>query len=485
MSTPSGLFASLKVIDEFKCEAEISYFEDMDVNNLITNGIIIEGVIETNSLELKDTGSNNVITLQAPTLSADYSLTFPIDDGTPGQVLSTDGSGILSWSTGGGGVAASPNDSIQFNAGSGTFGGSSNLLFDGANTLSINDTITGTADLTIDTSSQTGSTDSDSVTISTGTTVNGNAGNIILSPGTASGTGNDGVTSIDGEIQLTTDAFFTDLKVSNTSGLDDSRQIVHIETRDALSFPVPSFEPKDPNLTIAFDIAPSGEAGVDVFDFGTNGVAWMDICDNKVIGVNPVLSCLRLGNKEATLEIGSRAFNGGSTKNLHMTSGGTTTMILDTSNIVTVGTAKAPSSTSLSSRRLFVLGGLGTHGTVPSLILENVDSVTDKKVFELFNNADYIRNILWEDDLSTFYATISSTHNGTNGSTVISGDQSTLSTSDSSAVLECQSTTQGFLPPKMTTTQRDAITTPAEGLVIYNTTTQVLNFYNGTVWGAV
>jgi hypothetical protein len=37
----------------------------------------------------------------------------------------------------------------------------------------------------------------------------------------------------------------------------------------------------------------------------------------------------------------------------------------------------------------------------------------------------------------------------------------------------------------MTTAQRDLIATPAEGLVIYNTTTQVLNFYNGAVWAAV
>jgi hypothetical protein len=58
-------------------------------------------------------------------------------------------------------------------------------------------------------------------------------------------------------------------------------------------------------------------------------------------------------------------------------------------------------------------------------------------------------------------------------------------TPNASSLVELSSTTQGFLPPRMTTTQRDAISTPAEGLVIYNTTTQVLNFYNGTTWGAV
>jgi hypothetical protein len=60
-----------------------------------------------------------------------------------------------------------------------------------------------------------------------------------------------------------------------------------------------------------------------------------------------------------------------------------------------------------------------------------------------------------------------------------------LAAYDASAVVVMGSTTQGFLPPKMTTTQRDAIGSPSEGLVVYNTTTKVLNFYNGSVWAAV
>lgn len=44
-----------------------------------------------------DNGTNTV-SIQAPaTLAADYTLTLPVDDGTTGQVLSTDGSGVLSW----------------------------------------------------------------------------------------------------------------------------------------------------------------------------------------------------------------------------------------------------------------------------------------------------------------------------------------------------------------------------------------------------
>ena len=55
---------------------------------------------------------------------------------------------------------------------------------------------------------------------------------------------------------------------------------------------------------------------------------------------------------------------------------------------------------------------------------------------------------------------------------------------DASALLDMSSTSRGVLIPRMTTTQRDAITTPATGLQIYNTTTNALNYYNGTAWSA-
>lgn len=53
------------------------------------------------------------------------------------------------------------------------------------------------------------------------------------------------------------------------------------------------------------------------------------------------------------------------------------------------------------------------------------------------------------------------------------------------AILDLQSTTKAFIPPRMTTTQRDAIATPSAGMVIFNTTTGVLNFHNGSAWAAV
>ncbi|HEX8773269.1 MAG TPA: hypothetical protein VF735_06650 [Pyrinomonadaceae bacterium] len=59
-----------------------------------------------------------------------------------------------------------------------------------------------------------------------------------------------------------------------------------------------------------------------------------------------------------------------------------------------------------------------------------------------------------------------------------------VTTNDAAAKVQIDSTTQGFLPPRMTTTQRDAISSPPEGLQIYNTTTHQMNYYNGTTWVA-
>jgi uncharacterized protein (TIGR02145 family) len=52
-------------------------------------------------------------------------------------------------------------------------------------------------------------------------------------------------------------------------------------------------------------------------------------------------------------------------------------------------------------------------------------------------------------------------------------------TPDPSAILELESTEKGFLPPRLTTSQRDLILLPAEGLVIYNTDNQCLELFNG------
>jgi hypothetical protein len=65
------------------------------------------------------------------------------------------------------------------------------------------------------------------------------------------------------------------------------------------------------------------------------------------------------------------------------------------------------------------------------------------------------------------------------------GNVSINSASDNaSAQLQVDSTTRGFLPPRMTTIQKNAIATPTAGLVVYDTTLNKLCVYT-TVWETI
>jgi hypothetical protein len=62
---------------------------------------------------------------------------------------------------------------------------------------------------------------------------------------------------------------------------------------------------------------------------------------------------------------------------------------------------------------------------------------------------------------------------------VIIGSYSGLS---ASAQLQVDSTTKGFLPPRMTTAQKNAISSPANGLIVYDTDLVRPCFFNGATW---
>jgi len=55
-------------------------------------------------------------------------------------------------------------------------------------------------------------------------------------------------------------------------------------------------------------------------------------------------------------------------------------------------------------------------------------------------------------------------------------------TPDASAKLDVKSTTQGFLPPRLSKEEMLNIISPVEGLVVYNTDSKTLNVFNGTNW---
>ena len=64
---------------------------------------------------------------------------------------------------------------------------------------------------------------------------------------------------------------------------------------------------------------------------------------------------------------------------------------------------------------------------------------------------------------------------------LVSFAQVGIGTTNPQAALDVESTTQGFLPPRMTTTQRNAIS-PVAGLTLFNTTTKCLQWFDGDFW---
>ena len=58
----------------------------------------------------------------------------------------------------------------------------------------------------------------------------------------------------------------------------------------------------------------------------------------------------------------------------------------------------------------------------------------------------------------------------------------TYGTPDASSNIQLDDTTTGFLMNRMTTTQKNAISSPATGLLVYDTTLSQFSFYNGSAW---
>jgi len=70
---------------------------------------------------------------------------------------------------------------------------------------------------------------------------------------------------------------------------------------------------------------------------------------------------------------------------------------------------------------------------------------------------------------------------GTGAATFSSSITATSATFDT---LEVNSTTKGFLPPRMTTVQKNAITSLAAGMIVYDTTLNKLCIYT-TAWETI
>ncbi len=94
------------------------------------------------------------------------------------------------------------------------------------------------------------------------------------------------------------------------------------------------------------------------------------------------------------------------------------------------------------------------------------------------NSIRYYNGTSWETVCKTFLTTTTGAGSLTANGVSINTDGSAP---DPSAMLEVKSTTKGLLLPRMTSAQIEQIL-PVAGLMVYNTTTNTVDYHNGTNW---
>jgi hypothetical protein len=112
-----------------------------------------------------------------------------------------------------------------------------------------------------------------------------------------------------------------------------------------------------------------------------------------------------------------------------------------------------------------------SSGTLQSAISQSNDAL----IYSNFQGSGHVFNVTAASDLARVF--VRSTGLG------ITGTTGGLFTMDASALLQGNSTTQGWLPPRMTQVQRNAIASPAIGLEIYQTdATEGKYIYKSSGW---
>jgi len=147
---------------------------------------------------------------------------------------------------------------------------------------------------------------------------------------------------------------------------------------------------------------------------------------------------------------------------------GTAGMAHITSSVLIGTTARTPSAT------LDVTGTASFSGVVYTGTVQNSSAnlrLSGSGVFDFYNNTSLLNEFTSTLNIFSKPTKIGSLNNPA-----------------SSSVLDLESTTKGFLPPRMTAAQGSAISSPAEGLMIYVTDTDATFTakgwwgYNGATW---
>ncbi len=183
--------------------------------------------------------------------------------------------------------------------------------------------------------------------------------------------------------------------------------------------------------------------------------------------------------------------------NLYLSAAGGTS----TSQLALLNGGNVGIGTATPGQKLDVAGNIGATGPL-GVVLNGQDRPLITRGFDVFSSGNYNGAGRWglfmESQVLGFgvpalpnkrFQWLTYNDNSSIAATLMALSQDGqlsigTATPDASAALEVASTTKGLLPPRLSRSQRDALGSPATGLLIYNTTTNRLNAWNGTAWEA-
>ena len=408
-----------------------------------TNMQYIDGV-----LRLNDSDLTNYVAIQPPAtanLTANYTLTLPQNDGNANQFLQTNGSGVLTWATGAAGDVLQNGNS---------FGAAMVVGTNDNNTLSLE--TNGTTRLQVATDG-----------VMTQTVSVANTATVV--PSLLIGANSTGTAAVGfgpritmrGESSTTNDQEMVGLRAAWTSANHATREarfIVQLGDNGGA-------------LSDAFEVNRSSDVDGAII-LGTSNSVQIDndeITAGQQFTVTAGTSNLLLGGGNGSIIAGSET-NSGSIQLL--TSGGNMEITKQTAaTTTTIGPSVIAKST----------------GT-PAAGFGNKISFYQESSNTLNRDAGFIETP-WTtatDATRTTDMVFSTVNSGTTGESFrVYGNKRAMvggGTNEASAALQVNSTKGGFLKPKTTTTEMNAIATPTDGLEVYNTTEKADYKYDGTAW---
>jgi len=153
-----------------------------------------------------------------------------------------------------------------------------------------------------------------------------------------------------------------------------------------------------------------------------------------------------------------------------------------TSRLTVLSSGSVGIGTTTPTARTHIVGSGSTSATT-SLLVQNSAGTQTLKVDDAGNTTSrsFTQNA---GDFSTIISGTNFSIYTAGGTIQYNGNSQFINNLSVNGQLSMSSTTQGFLPPRMTTTQKNAIASPAAGLMVYDTTLNKLCVYT-TAWETI